>query len=236
MDSTQDWRSSAEVDDDTFQQSLTRLSQQIAARRSAILVPEALPPAPREWKAWPFLLLIAVAGAASAGYYYAAFVEGDALPPRSTFADAATAPPAPVLAAVAVAPMPAAPPPAATPAIESAPTREVPAQGIEPVAAVPGPEPAVAAAVASSPTTAPEPDLTLTWAEILDVQKRLAALGINPGPLDGIVGPRTSSGVQRYEELHDLAVTGKVDRRLLQLLRADAAAAPTAISLEARAP
>src|SRR6476469_4564368 len=71
MDSTQDWRSSVEVDDDTFQQSLARLSQQIAARRSAILVPEALPPAPREWKAWPLLLLIAVAGAATAGYHYA---------------------------------------------------------------------------------------------------------------------------------------------------------------------
>lgn len=235
MDSTQGWRSSVEIDDDTFQQSLTRLSQQIAARRSAILVPEALPPAPREWKAWPLLLLIAVAGAATAGYHYAAFVEGDALPPRPTLADAASAPPAPVLAAVAVAPMPAAPSPPATPAIEPAPTREAPAQGVEPVAAVPAPDPAAAPTAASSPTTAPEPDLTLTWAEILDVQKRLAALGINPGPLDGIVGPRTSSGVQRYEELHSLAVTGKVDRRLLQLLQLDAAAQP-ATSLDARAP
>jgi hypothetical protein len=233
MDSTQDWRSSVEVDDDTFQQSLARLSQQIAARRSAILVPEALPPAPREWKAWPLLLLIAVAGAATAGYHYAAFVEGDAQPPRPTLAEAATAPPAPVLAAVAVAAMPVAPPPAATPAIESAPTSEVSAQGIEPAAAVPGPEPAVAPAVVSSPITASEPDLT--WAEVLDVQKRLAALGINPGPLDGIVGPRTSSGVQRYEELHSLAVTGKVDRRLMQLLQRDAAA-PPAISLEAQVP
>jgi peptidoglycan hydrolase-like protein with peptidoglycan-binding domain len=84
-----------------------------------------------------------------------------------------------------------------------------------------------------APATAPEPEIALTWAEILEVQKRLGTLGMNPGPVDGIVGPLTTRGAQRYEELRGGPVSGRVDRRLLRLLQQDAA--PPVVSLEARA-
>ena len=76
------------------------------------------------------------------------------------------------------------------------------------------------------------PDAELTWAEVLELQKRLASLGINAGPLDGIVGPRTMAGLQRYQELKGLATTGKVDRQMLKLLQQDPG---SSVTLEARA-
>ena len=75
-------------------------------------------------------------------------------------------------------------------------------------------------------------DAELTRAEVLELQKRLASLGINAGPLDGIVGPRTMAGLQRYQELKGLATTGKVDRQMLKLLQQDPGSSAT---LEARA-
>jgi hypothetical protein len=229
MDTTQDWRSSVEVDDDTFQQSLARLSQQIAARRSAVLLPAPLPPLRREWKAWPFLLLIAVAGAAAAGYHYAAFVDGDLLLTRPGLAEASIAPPAPVLAAVAVAAAPAATVPAPAPSI----TTQEPVPAAERAAPTPIEIASPASETPPGPAIPPEPENALSRAEVLEVQKRLVALGISPGPLDGIVGPLTAGGVQQYEQLRGGPVSGKVDRRLLQLLKQDAV--PTAISLEAQA-
>jgi peptidoglycan hydrolase-like protein with peptidoglycan-binding domain len=58
----------------------------------------------------------------------------------------------------------------------------------------------------------------------------LLALGIDPGPLDGIVGPRTTAAVQRYQELIGLSATGGPDRRMLKRLQQD----PNSPILEAR--
>ena len=226
MDTPQDWRSSVEVDDDSFQQSLARLSQHIAARRAALVPLAPLPPPNREWRAWPFVLLIAVTAAATAGYHYADFIEHDLAPPRQVVAET-RAPHAPVLAAVAVAPVPAA-----QPAAEAMIPRDEPPPPPESEAIVLAPRPSEAAVSApiapadpSIPAAAPQPEPALTWAEILEVQKRLVSLGIAPGPLDGIAGPLTVGAVQRYEQLHGTPVTGKVDHRLLKLLQQDAAAA-----------
>jgi hypothetical protein len=231
MDHTEAFRSSVVVADDAFQDSLARLTQQIATRRSTMLVlPAPLPTPRRQWRSWPFLLLIAVAGAAAAGYHYTAFVDGNLIgivkPPAAEAAVASPAP-APVLAAIAVAPEPAAPPTAEAPV-----ARQEPAPAAQEVAATPAPPPPIEAAPAAAPAD-PQVEIALGWVEILEVQKRLVSVGINPGPLDGIVGPRTMGGVQRYEELHGQAVTGKVDRRLLNLLQRDADSSAT---LEARAP
>jgi hypothetical protein len=230
MDHTEAFRSSADVADDAFQDSLARLTQQIAARRSTmLLLPAPLPAPRRQWRGWPFLLLIAVAGAATAGYHSAAFVDGDlsgiVKPP---VAEAAVASPTrgPVLAAIAVAPEPVAPPTAEAPA-----AREEPAPAVEEAAAAPPPPPSVEAAPGAPAADAPA-EIALAWAEVLEVQKRLVSVGINPGPLDGIVGPRTMGGVERYEELHGRPVTGRVDRRLLKLLQQDPDSSAT---LEARA-
>ncbi|MCF3955400.1 peptidoglycan-binding protein, partial [Pseudomonas aeruginosa] len=70
-------------------------------------------------------------------------------------------------------------------------------------------------------SAAPQPESALSRTEIVEVQKRLTSLGINPGPIDGVVGPRTTASVQKYEARVGHAVTGKVDRDLLAQLRQD---------------
>jgi hydrogenase-4 component B len=131
-------------------------------------------------------------------------------------AEAASASPAPLPVAASLPP-PVAEQPAASPAVEASTHSE----DLPPLAP---PAPPV--------ETAPVPEPALTWAEVLEVQKRLAGLGLDPGPLDGVVGPRTRDSVQRYDELNRRAAGGKVDRRLLETLRQQASSP----ILEANAP
>ena len=51
-----------------------------------------------------------------------------------------------------------------------------------------------------------------------DVQTRLAALGHDPGALDGILGPKTRRALKRFQEAEDLPVTGLVDADTLTVL------------------
>jgi hypothetical protein len=162
-------------------------------------------------------VLIAIAGAAAGAYGYTAFA--DAEPPGRVgpqVGDTGIASPrAPVLAAVAIAPQPkgaAKDEPAPGTITASASAAPPPSPPVEVVLPPPSPPPPFDAA-------ALQPEIALTWSEVLEVQKRLASLGLNPGPLDGVVGPRTVGSVQHYEGLHALPLTGKVDRRLLQALQ-----------------
>jgi peptidoglycan hydrolase-like protein with peptidoglycan-binding domain len=136
-------------------------------------------------------------------------------------AQAATVPaePAPP---VAVAQQPALAAPSAVSATEEPPL-------VQAVLALPPPK---AAEPTPPPVESITPDAELTWPEVLEIQRRLVSLGVNPGPLDGISGPRTMAGVQRYQELKGLAVTGKANRGMLKLLQQDSASSAT---LEARA-
>jgi N-acetylmuramoyl-L-alanine amidase len=43
------------------------------------------------------------------------------------------------------------------------------------------------------------------------VQARLLNLGIDPGPCDGIAGPRTEQAIRTYQEAYGLDSTGKLD-------------------------
>jgi S1-C subfamily serine protease len=53
------------------------------------------------------------------------------------------------------------------------------------------------------------------------IQRHLASLGYDPGPADGVLGPRTATAIRAFEENHDLPVTGKVsDRLAVQILLA----------------
>jgi hypothetical protein len=47
--------------------------------------------------------------------------------------------------------------------------------------------------------------------QLAAVQGLLLAWGVDPGPLDGLPGSKTSAGVQAFQSAHGLAVTGVVD-------------------------
>ena len=54
----------------------------------------------------------------------------------------------------------------------------------------------------------------------VDVQTALADLGYYNGPIDGIVGSGTRRAVRAFQRDKGLPVTGRIDRRLLNALRA----------------
>lgn len=125
--------------------------------------------------------------------------------PPPAKATATAAPPSPPLAAAAPAP---APPP--TPPAQERVERQVPA-------------PPSAPPVNLRPQAAPaEPDKLEPY-EIMEVQTRLKALGVEPGMLlDGLPGRQTKAAIQRYEESKGQAPTGNVNRALLNRLRQEA--------------
>jgi hypothetical protein len=203
------------VADDAFQESMARLSVHLATRHPTHELPDLLPPPRRFQVAWPYVLLVAIVGAGAVGYPYYRWLMQDDAPRAAAQRVAAAAPaPAPVLAAVAVAPEPGPFPPTAK--IQS----PAPVDVVSEIPAPPPPAPPVTLPALAS-TAALQPEVALSRAEIIEVQKRLASLGINPGPTDGLPGPRTTAGVQQYEARVGHAATGKVDRRLLALLRQD---------------
>lgn len=103
------------------------------------------------------------------------------------------------------APAPSAPPPAAAaPAVPY------------PSAAAAAPPPAAAARAAPDPSAAAA---QMPTAEVREAQGRLRAMGFNPGPADGIVGPLTENAAKQYQRARGLEVTGSVDRNLLAQLR-----------------
>jgi len=64
---------------------------------------------------------------------------------------------------------------------------------------------------------------------VIEIQRELAALGFDPGPADGVLGPRTRSAIGALEARVGLPVTGEVSDELVSLLRELAAeqTAPT---------
>jgi hypothetical protein len=55
-------------------------------------------------------------------------------------------------------------------------------------------------------------------ARLRQVQERLQAAGLAPGPLDGQLGPQTRAALRRYQQHHGLRVTGTLDPQTLQAL------------------
>ncbi|MBS0525247.1 MAG: peptidoglycan-binding protein [Proteobacteria bacterium] len=222
MDRTGRLGGSAEIADAAFHDSLNRLSLHLATRRPTHTLPDPMPPHRRLRIAWPYVVLIAIAVAGAAGYpYYEWLVRDDA--PRPAASRVVAPPPAPVLAAVTVAAEPAPPPRPPEPSAEV----DAP-KPIDVAAAIPAPPPAAPPVTVPAPadTASPQPEVALSGAEIAEIQKRLTSLGIDPGPIDGVVGPRTTASVQRYEAKIGHAVTGRADRSLLALLRQDPDASP----------
>jgi peptidoglycan hydrolase-like protein with peptidoglycan-binding domain len=103
-----------------------------------------------------------------------------------------------------------------------------------PVAAAPAPKPAPVAApipapdpVPVSPTvaawpTAPDLDRNLTRGEMREVQTLLKAAGYDPGPADGLMGPKTRTAIASFGESHGVELTPEPQLKLLEALRAAA--------------
>ncbi len=54
--------------------------------------------------------------------------------------------------------------------------------------------------------------------EVIQVQSALLALGFAPGPVDGVLGPRTKTAIATFQETYDLPVTGTIDDTLKESL------------------
>jgi hypothetical protein len=69
------------------------------------------------------------------------------------------------------------------------------------------------------PTTRAPDQSELSYSEVLELQTFLQSLGMRPGFLDGIPGPRTAAAIRRYEESRGQPQTGNLDHELLKRLR-----------------
>lgn len=54
---------------------------------------------------------------------------------------------------------------------------------------------------------------------VIEVQKELVVLGHDPGPVDGLVGARTSAAVREYQARHNLLTDGRISPQLLDHMR-----------------
>ena len=63
-----------------------------------------------------------------------------------------------------------------------------------------------------------DPDQYGSSSTVSAVQSQLAKLGYYRGPIDGVAGDNTQAAIARYQEDHDLSVTGTVTAAILQSL------------------
>jgi hypothetical protein len=164
--------------------------------------------------ALPLVSGIGAAAAVACSFYFFSdrgTVTPPPSPPRTTTATAPSLPPPSPPAPGIVEPAAAAPPPKTSPAAPVEP-KEVDPKEVDPKAVE-------AKAVAPAPDGNTPGKNILDRSEVLALQTQLKALGLNPGPLDGVAGPQTAAAVRRYEESRGRRPTGFVDRDLLMRLQ-----------------
>jgi S1-C subfamily serine protease len=61
---------------------------------------------------------------------------------------------------------------------------------------------------------------------VASAQRLLDSLGFDPGPADGVMGPRTQGAIAAFQRTRGLAPTGQLDGQTVAALRAASAAAP----------
>jgi peptidoglycan hydrolase-like protein with peptidoglycan-binding domain len=71
---------------------------------------------------------------------------------------------------------------------------------------------------ASSQAGLAEPVLALSAARVRQMQERLDAAGFDPGPADGVAGPRTQAALRAFQEARGLDPTGEPDEPTLMEL------------------
>jgi TPR repeat protein/S1-C subfamily serine protease len=73
-----------------------------------------------------------------------------------------------------------------------------------------------------------EPAPQASQSEVIEIQMALAALGYDPGPAHGVLGPRARAAIRAYQAAGGLPVDGDVSEALLASLRTALARAGTA--------
>ena len=68
--------------------------------------------------------------------------------------------------------------------------------------------------------TVPAPSAAPTKTTIQATQKRLLALGYQPGVADGVMGAKAIAALKKFQSNHSLPVTGQLDRKTLDALDA----------------
>jgi hypothetical protein len=155
-------------------------------------------------------------GAVAAGAFVGFLVNGPPQRPSapraaSTEIAAATPPAEASTAATTPAAVETPTPPTATE------TRE--AEATSPSSGTPVPPPVA--------ETADVKAIPLIAAEVREVQGKLRALGFDPGPVDGDIGPRTANAARLYQRARGLGENGTIDRDLLARLRRENARTAT---------
>jgi len=87
-------------------------------------------------------------------------------------------------------------------------------------------------------TTLISPETPLNKSEILALQTALARQGIDPGPLDGVYGPKTAAAISAWQQRNYVAIDGKLSRSLYYMVTA-ASAPPMGVPvapIDSRAP
>jgi peptidoglycan hydrolase-like protein with peptidoglycan-binding domain len=56
---------------------------------------------------------------------------------------------------------------------------------------------------------------TLTDEMVRRVQQAMVKKGIDPGPIDGIFGPRTKEGVRKFQDRYGIKASGEIDNQTL---------------------
>lgn len=83
-------------------------------------------------------------------------------------------------------------------------------------------------------TTAPAADLKSSSSDgqptpqtIRQAQEALKKKGRDPGPIDGVLGPRTVAALDAYQKAEGLATTGRLDAKTMESLGIQALPTPT---------
>jgi len=53
---------------------------------------------------------------------------------------------------------------------------------------------------------------------VLEAQRALRDLGYDPGPINGMFGPRTRAALEKYQQAERLSVTGELDAPTMERL------------------
>jgi hypothetical protein len=95
------------------------------------------------------------------------------------------------------------------------------AASTQPQAASTQPQAASTQTAAAAPQPSTQPSVPLSHDGVVELQNQLIALGYNPGPADGNIGPGTIAAVQQYDQSHGGNGAPPIDSAMLARLKAD---------------